>query len=51
MYIINLLKGGSEGMLERSQRFRDGRIVVIPWIIDDSANVNNDLKKELLING
>lgn len=51
MYVINLLKGGSEGMLERSQRFRDGRIVVIPWMIDDKGNVNNDLKKELLING
>lgn len=51
MYIINLLKGGSEGMPERSQRFRDGRIVVIPWMIDDNAIVNNDLKKDLLTNG
>lgn len=51
MYVINLIKGGSDGMLERSQRFRDGRIVVIPWMIDENGNANNDLKKELLING
>ena len=48
MYIMNILKRGGENTPERTSVFYDGKIIVIPWMIDDKGIANSEIKRIML---
>lgn len=49
MYIMNLIKAGADSKIEQAEQLYDGRIVVLPWMISESGQVNPDIRKTLLL--
>ena len=45
MYVANVIKGAAEGLSDATQYYYGGRIVVIPWLIDEEGRPNPDIAK------
>ena len=48
LYIINVVKGGNKELYEPVERYFEGRIIVLPWLIDKDGVPNPDIKKIFL---
>ena len=48
MYVMNILKRGGKDVKERSMVFYDGKLIVIPWMIDDSGKANSEIERIML---
>ena len=48
MYVMNILKRGGKDVKERSMVFYDGKLIVIPWMIDDNGKANSEIKRIML---
>lgn len=48
LYVINIVKGGSKEMREKVDCVPGGRIVIVPWLIDEDGQPNPDIKEVFL---
>ena len=45
MFVVNVIKGAAKGLSNTTKSYYGGRIVVIPWLIDEEGRPNPDIAK------
>ena len=48
IYVINIVKGGSKEMVEKIDRVPGGRIIMVPWLINEDGEPNSEIKEVFL---